>query len=391
MDHTPLWNALEALPLAGWLRPEEPRLPVLDPETRLLWCGIGGSLGPAAALVRALGSPVQQRHWIPLAGPEPEAPALRPSDQLVLASRSGRTLELWTWISQLRHHHGWGRWSRAPLVLTAEDGNPLDLWARAEGWTVLPLPASVGGRYAAFTPVGTLPLAWMGRDAAAFLRGARRVAAEAKARQGTWGGRVWKAVERLVEGYRRGIRTWALLPYATRLQGLGTWWVQLVAESLGKPDRHGEPIGLTPVPALGPHDQHAQLQRWMAGPRDLGVCILTVAHHHREEYLAPPPASPFPGLGRWKPSQVLRAEAEGTQQALQEAGIPVIHWHLEGGLTEDQLGATLMAWQLIVALTGLALGVDPFDQPAVESAKRWTEAMLGLAPGLPLEAGTASR
>ncbi|MFN8012306.1 MAG: hypothetical protein U0P81_13130 [Holophagaceae bacterium] len=391
MRHALLWNALEAHPMAAWLRPGEPGPPVVDPEVRLLWCGIGGSLGPAAALVRALGTPLHQRHWIPLAGPEPDAPALRPSDQLVLASRSGRTLELWTWIGHLRGLRGWGRWTRPPLVITADDGNPLATWARAEGWPLLPMPDGVGGRYAAFTPVGTLPLAWMGRDAAAFVRGARRVAAEAEARQGIWGGRVWKAVERLVEAYGRGIRTWALVPYAARLQGLGAWWVQLVAESLGKADRHGVPTGLTPVPALGPHDQHAQLQRWIAGPRDLGVCILTVAHHHREDFLVPPPASPFPGLERWKPSQVLRAEAEGTQMALQETGIPVLHWHLESGLTEDELGATLMAWQLIVALTGLALGVDPFDQPAVEAAKRWTESMLGLAPAAGPEPAAAPR
>jgi glucose-6-phosphate isomerase len=180
---------------------------------------------------------------------------------------------------------------------------------------------------------------------------------------------------------------WTLLPYGDRLQGLGGWWVQLLAESLGKLDRGGARIGFTAVPALGPQDQHAQLQRWMAGPRDLGICVLTVANHHREGLLAPPPACPYPELSRWKPSQILRAEAEGTLKALREAGVPVLHWHLEGGLTEAQLGALLMAWQIIVALTGLALEVNPFDQPDVETAKRCTEAMLGFEPhGAELEA-----
>jgi glucose-6-phosphate isomerase len=380
MRHAPLWTELESHPMAAWLHPEEPRLPVPGTEGRLLWCGIGGSLGPAAAVVQALGTPLHQRHWCPLAGPEPESPALRPSDQLVFASRSGRTLELWTWIAHLRRVHGWGQWTRPPLAITAGDGNPLARWARAEGWPLLPIPEGVGGRYSAFTPVGTLPLAWMDRDAAAFVRGARRVVAEAEARQGPWGTRVWKAVERIVEGYGRGVRTWVLMPYAERLRGLGAWWVQLVAESLGKADREGRPTGLTAVPALGPHDQHAQLQRWMAGPRDLGVSVLTVAHHPREDTLAPPPGCPFPGLERWRPSQVLRAEAEGTLKALREGGVPTLHWHLESGLTEEALGSVLMAWQVIVALTGLALGVDPFDQPSVESAKHWTEAMLGLGP-----------
>jgi glucose-6-phosphate isomerase len=387
MDPAALWQELESHPMAGWLRPEEPRLPPLDPQARLVWCGIGGSLAPAAALVRALGTPLHQRHWTPLAGPDPEAPALRSSDQLVFASKSGRTLELWAWIAHLRTFPGWGRWQRPPLVLTAEDDNPLARLARSEGWPLRPLPRGVGGRYSAFTAVGALPLAWMERDAAAFVRGGRRVASEAATRQGPWGIRIWKAVELLVEGYRRGQRVWTLLPYGDRLQGLGGWWVQLLAESLGKLDRGGARIGFTAVPALGPQDQHAQLQRWMAGPRDLGICVLTVANHHREGLLAPPPACPYPELSRWKPSQILRAEAEGTLKALREAGVPVLHWHLEGGLTEAQLGALLMAWQIIVALTGLALEVNPFDQPDVETAKRCTEAMLGFEPhGAELEA-----
>jgi len=382
MDHASLWTELESNALSGWLRPEVPRPVDVDPDARLLWCGIGGSLGPAAALVRALGTPFHQRQFVPLAGPDPEAPALRATDQLVFASRSGRTLELWAWIAHLRTLDGWDRWTRPPLVLTAEDDNPLARMAHAEGWPLLPIPPGVGGRYSAFTPVGTLPLAWMGLDASAFVRGGERVALEAEARQGAWGLRVWRAVEHLVDGYPRGIHTWALLPYAARLQGLCAWWVQLVAESLGKPDRHGLRVGLTPIPALGPQDQHAQLQRWIAGPRDLGVFLLTVAHPHAEPFLAPPAACPFPGLARWQPSQILRAEAEGTLKALKEAGLPVVHWHLEGGLSEAHLGELLMAWQLIVALTGLTLGVNPFDQPAVEASKRWTEAMLDLAHGL---------
>lgn len=378
MEHAALWTELESHPQAAWLRPLEPAPPPLDPEARLLWCGIGGSLNPAHTLVRALGDPRHLQHWVPLAGPGTEAPGMRPSDQLVFASKSGRTLELWTWIAHLRTLHGWGTWNRPPLVLTAGDGNPLGRWAREEGWPVLAMPPGVGGRYAAFTPVGTLPLAWMGHDPAAFVRGARRVAAEAEARQGPWGARIWSAVGQLVDGYRRGIRIWALMPYADRLQGFAAWWVQLVAESLGKTDRHGDRVGFTPVPALGPQDQHAQLQRWMAGPRDLGVIVLTVAPAQPEPVLAPPAGAPFPGLGRWKPSQVLQAEADGTLRALREADVPVLHWHLDGGLSAAQLGSLLMAWQIIVALTGLALGVNPFDQPAVEAGKRCTEALLGL-------------
>ncbi|HET8714616.1 MAG TPA: hypothetical protein VFM16_02250, partial [Holophagaceae bacterium] len=159
----------------------------------------------------------------------------------------------------------------------------------------------------------------------------------------------------------------------------------LMAESLGKTAPDGARVGFTPLAAAGPQDQHAQLQRWIAGPRDVGVVLLTLGGGRSEARLRPPPACPFPGLDRLTATQVLEAEAEGTHHALVEAGVPVLHWHLEAGLDEAGLGALLMAWQLVAALTGLALGVDPFDQPAVEAGKRWTDRLLGLegagAPG----------
>ena len=380
MDHARLWTELESHPMSGWLRfmDPPPRFPLMDPEARLLWCGIGGSLGAADTLVQALGNSRQRQAWIPLVGPEQEPGLLRYTDQLVFASKSGRTLEMWTWISHLRSKPDWGRWKEPPLVLTQDDGNPLSRMARAEGWPLLQFPDNVGGRYSAFSPIGTLPLAWMGRDVPSYLQGARRVAQETQDGHGPWGSRVWMAVDQLLEMYHRKIRTWVLMPYCNRLKGLGAWWVQLVAESLGKTARDGGRVGLTPVQALGPQDQHSQLQRWIAGPKDVGVFLLTMGGPPEEEYLAPPRLCPFPGLSRWKPSQILEAEAEGTQHALTDAGLPVIWWQLESVPNELNLGSLFMAWQLIVALTGLSLGVDPFDQPAVEAGKRWTDSLLGI-------------
>ncbi|MBL0314097.1 MAG: hypothetical protein IPP78_15655 [Holophagaceae bacterium] len=380
MNHARLWSDLEAHSMSGWLRLMDPppRFPVLDPDARLLWSGIGGSMGAANALVQALGNARQRLDFIPLVGPEPEPRSLRYSDQLVFASRSGRTLETWALISHLRSKPDWGRWKNPPFVLTQDDGNPLARMARAEAWHLLQLPSNVGGRYSAFTPIGTLPLTWMGSDIASYLRGARRVVQETQDGHGPWGSRVWMAVDQLLEGYHRNIKTWVLMPYCNQLRGLGAWWVQLVAESLGKIAKDGARVGLTPIQALGPQDQHSQLQRWIAGPRDVGVFLLTLGGPPDEGYLAPPRLCPFPGLGRWKPSQILEAEAEGTQHSLVDAGLPVVWWQLDSTANESNLGCLFMAWQLIVALTGLALGVNPFDQPAVEASKHWTDALLGL-------------
>src|SRR5262249_56190708 len=69
-------------------------------------------------------------------------------------------------------------------------------------------------------------------------------------------------------GRERGIRAQVMMPYADRLGRLGHWFAQLWAESLGK---NGQ--GTAPIAALGPVDQHSQLQLFMDGPREYLVSV----------------------------------------------------------------------------------------------------------------------
>ncbi len=378
MDEPELLERLLAHPMSGWVLPKATGLPPLGGVGRVLWCGIGGSLLPTDALVGSLGSASHQGRFVPLASPETHPLSLERSDQVVFASKSGRTLELWSWIGRLRAMEGWGRFDHAPLVLTQEDDNPLAQWARVEGFPILPIPDNVGGRYSAFTAVGTLPLAWMGLDAAAFIQGARLVSLQVQGRRGVWGDRVWEMVDHWHQNWLRGIDQWVLLPYANRLEKVGAWWVQLVAESLGKQGAGGVRRGIVPIRAIGPQDQHAQLQRWLDGPRTVGVVLVTVPNGERSEPAQTPSQCPFPGLGALGGSRILGAQASGTREALEAADVPVLHWGLET-LDEAGMGAFLMAWQLVVALVGLRLEIDPFDQPAVEAGKHRTLKKLGLA------------
>lgn len=371
------WQAVKAHPMGGWRNVADPVLPALDPAKRLLWCGIGGSLLPSETLVRAFGDDRARQNWVPLASPEP-VPAFRlqSGDQLVFASKSGKTLELWTWISRLRALPGFADLA-APILITQDDANPLATWGRVNGCRILPIPVEVGGRFSAFTPIGTLPLAWMGRDASAFLRGGREVIAQLDADQGPWRDRIAATVDLLLGAHERGVTEWVLMPYAMRLDNLSAWWVQLIAESLGKVAKDGARKGYTPIRAVGPVDQHSQLQRWMAGPRNLGVILMTVDGPAAPERLDPPPGSPYPGLAGLQGAEILRAQAEGTADALAAAGVPVLRWPMPG-LDERELGAFMMAWQAIVGLLGFALDLDPFDQPEVEDGKKRTFKRLGL-------------
>jgi glucose-6-phosphate isomerase len=378
MDIQTSWRAIETHPMGGWRTVADQVLPTLDPSKRLLWCGIGGSLLPSETLLRAFGDERAVRNWVTLASPEPTPDfRLQPGDQLVFASKSGKTLELWTWMSRLRALPGFKDLA-APILITQDDANPLATWGRANGCKILPIPVEVGGRFSAFTPIGTLPLAWMGRDAAGFLQGGRDVISQIEANQGPWFDRIVATVDLLLDAHAKGISEWVLMPYAMRLDNLSAWWVQLIAESLGKVAKDGTRKGFTPIRAVGPVDQHSQLQRWMAGPRNLGVIVMQVEGTPAAEKLDPPAGCPYPALASLQGAEILRAQAEGSAEALEAAGVPVLRWSMPT-LSEREVGAFMMAWQAIVGLVGEGLDLDPFDQPEVEDGKKRTFKRLGLA------------
>ena len=131
----------------------------------------------------------------------------------------------------------------------------------------------VGGRFSVLTNVGLLPAAVAGLDIAALRRGA--AAALAPILAGAPAGEVPAAVGAalnvaLATTCAKPIAV--MMAYADRLERFTRWYVQLWAESLGKDGK-----GTTPIAALGPVDQHSQLQLFIAGPRDKLFTVITVA------------------------------------------------------------------------------------------------------------------
>jgi glucose-6-phosphate isomerase len=139
----------------------------------------------------------------------------------------------------------------------------------------------------------------------------------------------------------------------------------LWAESLGK---QGE--GTSPIACLGPLDQHSQLQLFMDGPREHLVTVLRTATTGQGPKIDPGLAKAA-GLeemaGRYV-GDLVAAQSHGVPAALASAGRPVRTFDLSS-LDEFTMGALLMHFMLETILAGRLLGIDPFDQPAVELAK----------------------
>jgi glucose-6-phosphate isomerase len=230
---------------------------------------------------------------------------------------------------------------------------------------VLDHDPGVGGRFSALSNVGLLPALVLGLDAKEIRSGAREVLSPlvlgrpAKDIAPAAGAALSAAAA--AEG--KMIRV--MIAYADRLERFTKWWVQLWAESLGKNGK-----GAAPIAALGPVDQHSQLQLWLDGPRDKLFTVITtgVAGTGPRMDKAMAQSAGEPELAEKTIGDLVAAQGRATADALAKNARPVRTIHVEQ-LDARALGALMMHFMLETIIAAHLLGVDPYGQPAVEQGK----------------------
>jgi len=224
---------------------------------------------------------------------------------------------------------------------------------------------NIGGRYSVLSNVGLLPAAILGLDIQRVRAGAasalapvlaERPAAEVPAALGA-------ALNIAAAAGHKNITV--LMAYADRLERFSRWFTQLWAESLGKDGK-----GTTPIGALGPVDQHSQLQLFIAGPRDKLFTVVTVDTKGQGPRIdaALAKRAGEADLGGKTIGDLVAAQGRATAETLAKNGCPVRTMHLPR-LNEESLGALLMHFMLETIIAAHLIGVDAFDQPAVEEGK----------------------
>lgn len=243
-------------------------------------------------------------------------------------------------------------------------GKPNGLHALLESIKVpmLDHDPGVGGRFSVLTNVGILPAAVCGLDIGTIRAGAGDALAPILAEKSpaevpaAVGAALSIAVNKPIT---------VMMAYADRLERFTRWYVQLWAESLGKDGK-----GTTPVGALGPVDQHSQLQLFNAGPRDKLFTIITVGAAGKGPKIDPEMSKLVgePGFGGKSIGDLVAAQGRATAETLAKNGCPVRTIHLDKA-DERHVGELLMHFMLETIIAAHLLGVDPFDQPAVEEGK----------------------
>jgi glucose-6-phosphate isomerase len=241
-------------------------------------------------------------------------------------------------------------------------GNGLRTLLESIGVPLLDHDPGVGGRFSVLTNVGILPAAVCGLDIPAIRGGAGDALAPILA--GKPPSEVPSAVGAALS-VAIGKPITVMMAYADKLERFTRWYVQLWAESLGKDGK-----GTTPVGAIGPVDQHSQLQLFNAGPRDKLFTIVTVGTAGKGPKIDAG-MSKLVGeadFGGKTIGDLVAAQGRATAETLAKNGCPVRTMHLEKA-DERHLGELLMHFMLETIIAAHLIGVDPFDQPAVEEGK----------------------
>lgn len=298
-------------------------------------------------------------------------------------SKSGTTTETALTFrllrSQCEEQRGKEEARKVIVAVTDAKKGAARVTADKEGYKSYVIPDNVGGRFSVLTPVGLLPIACAGFDIEELVRGAQDMEklcqtapyAENPAEQ-------YAAVRNLL--YRAGKHTEILANYQPKLHYVNEWWKQLYGESEGKDNK-----GIFPAAVDLTTDLHSMGQWIQEGERNIFETVVSV-EKSKYTVLFPHDEENLDGLNFLEGKHVdeVNKMAElGTQLAHVDGGVPNIRISVPE-LTEYYIGQLLYFFEVACGISGNLLGVNPFNQPGVESYKKNMFALLN-KPGYEAE------
>ncbi len=244
--------------------------------------------------------------------------------------------------------------------------------ADKEGYQTFVVPDDVGGRYSVLTAVGLLPIAVCGADIDKLMQGARD-AMDIYSGDNVDENDCYKyaAIRNIL--YRKGKTVEMLVNYEPELQYFIEWWKQLFGESEGKDNK-----GIFPAGASFSTDLHSMGQYIQDGLRNLFETVLYVENSKEDIVVGTDPEN-VDGLNflSGKTVDFVNKKAfEGTLLAHTDGGVPNLVIKI-ADLSEYTLGQLFYFFEKACGISGYMLGVNPFNQPGVESYKKNMFALLG--------------
>ena len=244
--------------------------------------------------------------------------------------------------------------------------------ADEKGYECFVVPDDVGGRFSVLTAVGLLPIAAAGADIDKLMSGAK--AGMVKYNNADISANPCYTYAALRNAfYRKGKSIELLVSYEPRFTMMAEWFKQLFGESEGKDNK-----GLFPASVTFSTDLHSMGQFVQDGSRLMFETVVTFGESDRDVVIEEEEnnGDGLNFLAGKNMSFVNRKAFEGTVLAHTDGGVPNLIINVDKA-DEENLGELIYFFEKACAISGYMLGVNPFDQPGVESYKKNMFALLG--------------
>ena len=257
-------------------------------------------------------------------------------------------------------------------VTTDKEKGALKELAKEEKYTTFIIPNNVGGRFSVLTAVGLLPIAVSGINIDNLMEGAR-FACEKYSDSNLKYNECYRyaVIRNILYNEEKNIEF--LVTYEPKMHYVIEWWKQLYGESEGKDLK-----GIFPAGAEFTTDLHSLGQYIQEGRRNLFETVLSINKTSSDIEIKPDEDN-LDGLNYLagkKLSFVNKKAMEGTIKAHCDGGVPNILITMDV-LNEHTMGQLLYFFEKACAVSGILLGVNPFNQPGVEKYKTNMFQLLG--------------
>ena len=293
-----------------------------------------------------------------------------------IISKSGTTTEpavaFRVFRKYLEEHYGEEEAAKRIYCTTDRARGTLKKLADEKGYECFVVPDDVGGRYSVLTAVGLLPIAAAGADIDKLMAGAAEAAKDYN-EPDMYKNDCYTYAALRNALYRKGKSVELLVSYEPRFTMMSEWFKQLFGESEGKDNK-----GLFPASVTFSTDLHSMGQFIQDGSR---VMFETVVNFNESDsdVVIEEEAENGDGLNflAGKTMSYVNSKAfEGTVLAHTDGGVPNLVISVDKP-DEENLGRLIYFFEKACAVSGYILGVNPFDQPGVESYKKNMFALLG--------------
>ena len=293
-----------------------------------------------------------------------------------IISKSGTTTEpavaFRVFRKLLEERYGEQEAAKRIYCTTDKARGTLKALADEKGYECFVVPDDVGGRFSVLTAVGLLPIAAAGCDIDSLMKGAQDAVRDYNIADIEKNPCYQYAVLRNAF-YRKGKAVELLVSYEPRFTMMAEWFKQLFGESEGKDNK-----GLFPASVTFSTDLHSMGQFVQDGSRIMFETVVTIADNGSDVVIEEEKnnGDGLNFLSGKTMSYVNQKAFEGTVLAHTDGGVPNLVISVEKA-DEENLGRLIYFFEKACAISGYMLGVNPFDQPGVESYKKNMFALLG--------------